>query len=111
MVGEDAEHARGLALPSHLAHVQHRAGNPSPLMTVEAALSHNWSEAERHAAGKIDLRADVTGDVEHVGRRLEEHVAAAQADEVIAVTNTFDAAERRASYERLAVAVGLPLRR
>jgi luciferase family oxidoreductase group 1 len=110
MVGEDAEHARGLALPSHLAHVQQRAGNPSSLMTVDAALSHRWTEAERHAAGKIDLRADVTGDIEHVRARLAEHVAASQADEVIAVTNTFDAAERRASYERLAVAVGLTLR-
>jgi hypothetical protein len=45
--------------------------------------------------------------VEHVRERLGEHVAASQAGEVIAVTNTDDPVQRRASYERLAVAVGM----
>jgi luciferase family oxidoreductase group 1 len=109
MVGEDAEHARALALPSHVAHVQHRAGNPSPMMAVEDALAHEWTAAEREAAERIDLRADVTGGIDEVREALAAHVESTQADEVIALTNTYDPAERRASFERLAVAVGLRL--
>lgn len=108
MVGEDAEHAAALALPTHLSHVRHRAGHPGPMLSVEDALAHVWTEAERKAAAeKIDTRANVTGDAEHVRARLDELVSASGADEVIAVTNTPDPVERRASFTRLAAAVGL----
>jgi luciferase family oxidoreductase group 1 len=60
VVGEDDAHAQALALPWHLALVQHRAGNPSPLMTVEAALAHRWSSAEREAEGRVDLLAPLS---------------------------------------------------
>jgi luciferase family oxidoreductase group 1 len=107
VVGEDDEHARALALPWHLALVQNRAGNPSPLMTVEAALRHRLTEAELQAEAGVDRRADVVGDIEHARTRIERLVAESQADEVIATTNTYDPAQRRASYARLAAAVGL----
>jgi luciferase family oxidoreductase group 1 len=109
MVGEDAEHAHALALPSHLTHVQQRAGDPGPMLPVEDALAHMWTEAEREAAKRIDLRADVAGGIDEVRAALDAHITASRADEIIAVTNTFDPAERRASFERLAVAVGLRL--
>jgi alkanesulfonate monooxygenase SsuD/methylene tetrahydromethanopterin reductase-like flavin-dependent oxidoreductase (luciferase family) len=107
MVGEDDVHAEALAAPWNLAMIRHRAGNPGPMGTVEEALAHEWTEAELAACAKVDLRADVVGGPERVAALLEERVAAAQADEVIAITNTFDADERRASYTRLAAVVGL----
>lgn len=107
MVGQSEEHARGLALPSHLSMVQFRAGHPAPMMSVEAALAHRWAAAEREAAARIDVRADVVGDAGRVRERLAELVRESAADEVVAVTNTFDPVERRASFERLAEAVGL----
>ena len=106
MVGEDAEHAAALAAPSHLAHVQHRAGTPAPMLTVEEALAHTWTDAEERAEEKIDLRADVIGGPSGCapGSRWRR---AAQADEIIAITNTFDPADRRASFERVAAVMGL----
>jgi luciferase family oxidoreductase group 1 len=106
-VGENDEHAEALALPWHLSLVQHRAGNPRPLMRVEDALRHRFTEAERAAEAKVDRRADVVGGPERARARIEALVAQTGAAEVIASSNTFDPGERRASYERLALAVGL----
>jgi hypothetical protein len=61
IVGRDHEHADALALPWHLALVQHRAGQAVPLINVEGALRHRWTEAERAGVAKIDRRADVVG--------------------------------------------------
>jgi luciferase family oxidoreductase group 1 len=107
IVGQDDEHAAALALPWHLALVQHRAGNAAPLMSVEHALAHRWTEAERAAEAKIDRRADVVGGPERARERIATLVAQTEADEVIASSNTFDPIDRRASYERLALAAGL----
>jgi luciferase family oxidoreductase group 1 len=102
-VGEDDEHARGLAAPSHLAMAQARLGDRSPLMSVEDALAHRWTEDERAAEREhIDTRADVVGDATTVRDGIEAAVEASGADEVIAITNTFDPDERRASFSRLA---------
>jgi len=113
MVGEDDEHARALALPWHLGLVRHRAGLPGPLMTVEQALAHRWTQAERQAEGKVDVRADVIGGPERVRALLDEHIARSRADEIIVTTNTFAIEDRRASYARLAAVLGLrsPTRR
>jgi luciferase family oxidoreductase group 1 len=108
MVGEDDAHAEALAAPWNLAMIRHRAGDPGPMRTVEEALAHEWTQAELEARGRVDLRADVVGGPQRVRALLAERVAEAQADEVIAITNTYDPDERRASYTRLASAVGLP---
>jgi luciferase family oxidoreductase group 1 len=110
IVGENDEHAAGLALPWHLSGVQNRAGNPSPLVSVEDALRHRWSAAEREAEAKVDRRADVVGGPDRVRARLGALIEETGADEVIASTNIFDPAERWASYARLAEAVGLERR-
>jgi luciferase family oxidoreductase group 1 len=107
VVGIDDEHARLLALPWRLAFAQHRAGSRAPLMSIDEARAHRWTVAEREAAAQIDERADVTGGPAHVRDRLSTLIEESQADEVIATTNTYDPGERRASYERLATAVGL----
>jgi luciferase family oxidoreductase group 1 len=107
MVGEDDAQAEALAAPWNLAMIRHRAGAPGPMGTVEEALAHRLTAAEVAAQDKVDLRADVVGGPERVGALLARSVAAAQADEVIAITNTFSPDERRASYTRLAELVGL----
>jgi luciferase family oxidoreductase group 1 len=107
VVGEDDDHARALALPWHLGLVRHRAGHPGPLMSVEDALAHRWTEAERQAELKVKTSADVVGGPETARRLIAEHVDRSQADEVIVTTNTFSFEDRIASYERLAAAVGL----
>lgn len=107
MVGESDEHAEALAAPWNLAMLRHRAGNPGPMRSVQEALEHRLTAAEIAAQDKVDLRADVVGGRDRVAALLAERVAAAQADEVIAISNTFDPAERLASYTRLAEVVGL----
>jgi luciferase family oxidoreductase group 1 len=107
MVGEDDEHARNLALPWHLGMVRHRAGHPGPLMTVDEALAHRWTDTERRAEGKVDVRADVVGGPERVHALIQEHIERSLADEVIVTTNTFAAEDRLASYVRLATVMGL----
>jgi luciferase family oxidoreductase group 1 len=106
MVGEDDEHAGALALPWHLALVRHRAAHAGPLWSVEDALAHRWSAAEREAEHLVDRRADVVAGPERAVAMIEEHVARAHADEVIVTTNTFDSADRWGSLERLALAAG-----
>ncbi|MDO8208830.1 LLM class flavin-dependent oxidoreductase [Conexibacter sp. CPCC 206217] len=102
MVGEDDEHAAALNAPWRLAMARHRAGSPSRLLPVEQALAHDWSEAEREAHAGLHPEADVVGGPERVRERIERLAAAARADELIAITNTSDPAERRASFTRLA---------
>jgi luciferase family oxidoreductase group 1 len=107
VVGEDDDNARALALPWHLGLVRHRAGHPGPLMSVEDALAHRWTDAERQAERQVKTGADVVGGPETARRLIAEHVRSSQADEVIITTNTFSFEDRIASYERLAATVGL----
>jgi luciferase family oxidoreductase group 1 len=107
-VGEDDEHARALALPSHLSQVQARLGSRRPLMSVQDALAHVWTEEERAAEARhVDTRADVVGGPDAARAAIEAAVDASGADEVIAITNTYDPAERRAAFGRLAQAFAL----
>jgi len=107
IVGEDEEHARGLAASSHLAMAQARAGSRQPLLPIEQALAHTWTEAERAGAAKLDQRADVTGDPARVAARIAELVEQTAVDEVIVTTNAYAPEERFDSYTRLAEAVGI----
>jgi luciferase family oxidoreductase group 1 len=107
MVGEDDEHAAALALPSHLSQVQARLGSRRPLMSVEDALAHEWSDEERAVEARHgDTSADVAGGPETARAQIEAAVAASGADEVIAITNTYAFDERRAALARLATLTG-----
>ncbi|MEV7399580.1 LLM class flavin-dependent oxidoreductase [Streptomyces sp. NPDC091267] len=103
--GEDDEHAARLAAPGKLAVLQIRTGRDPRLVPVETALAHRLSEAERAAEASLDQRSDVIGGPEAVRDRLTSLIEASGADEVMALTNTFDPVERRASYRRLAEAL------
>lgn len=107
IVGRDDAHARELALPWYLSWVRGRAGLSGELMSAEAAAAYELSEAEREAAKRVRTDADVVGGSERVAELLADHVAAAQADEVIVTTNAPTVEDRWASLARLAEAVGL----
>ncbi|WP_445151300.1 LLM class flavin-dependent oxidoreductase [Baekduia sp. Peel2402] len=103
IVGEDDEHARALDAPSHLSMVFARQGQRAPLLPVDEALAHEWTDEERAIEAKfIDTRADHVGGPERVRAGIEAAVAESGADEVIAIANTYDPDERRASLARLA---------
>jgi hypothetical protein len=56
----------------------------------------------RGARDRGDLRADVVGGPDTVRAGLDRHVADTLADEVMVISDTFNPAQRRASYTRLA---------
>jgi luciferase family oxidoreductase group 1 len=110
LVGENDEHAEALAAPWRLALTQNAVGRPAPLLTVEAALAHPHAPDEEAALSRPpldDLRSEVVGGPHRVAEKLERFVTASGADEVLVVANTYDPAERRASYTRLAELAGL----
>jgi luciferase family oxidoreductase group 1 len=109
-VGEDDAHAEALAAPWHLAMVRQRAGMGSPLVSVQEALAHEWTPREREAEELVDLRADAVGGPDRVRERIVEMATAALADEVFAITNTYELSDRLASYDRLAAVMGLTRR-
>ena len=89
-VGADDAHAEALAAPWHLAMVRQRAGIGAPIVSVDEALAHTWTDEEKRAEDKVDVRADAVGGPQRVRARITEMARAAEADEVFAITNTFD---------------------
>jgi luciferase family oxidoreductase group 1 len=107
IVGETDEHAQDLALPSRLMLVQALTTGPRPLVSVQEAKNHAWSEAERAAEAELSASVDVIGAPETVSRRLAGLVDQTEADEVIVTTNAFAQSDRFASFTRLAELLGL----
>ncbi|MFF4969753.1 LLM class flavin-dependent oxidoreductase [Streptomyces sp. NPDC001037] len=103
--GEDDEHAHRIAAPAKLAVLQILTGQDPRLLPEETALAHRPTEAERAVAAPLDQSSDVVGGPDTVRERLEVLIEASGADEVMALTNTYDPGERRASYRRLAEAL------
>jgi luciferase family oxidoreductase group 1 len=70
----------------------------------------DWSDWER-AAVESKLRAAIVGSSATVQAGIEELVTATGANELIVVTDTYDAADRLASYQRVAkIAAGIEVR-
>lgn len=84
-----------------------RVGHGGPLKAVDEALAHRWTEAEREVDAAQHADADAVGAPAAVRDRLLRWVAETGADEIIAITNTFDPAERLASFTRLAAVMEL----
>lgn len=105
--GEDDDHAARIAAPARLAVLQILTGQDPRLLPEDTALAHRLTEAERAAAAPLDQRSDVVGGSATVHRRLTELIEATGADEIMALTNTYDPDERRASYRRLAEALDI----
>jgi luciferase family oxidoreductase group 1 len=108
MTGDDDAHAAALNAPSHLSLVRARTGVHEPLQSVEDALAHRWTDAERAAEAQyVDTRADVIGGPDTVRARIAELGAITQADEIIVISNTSDPVERRVALARFAETVGI----
>jgi luciferase family oxidoreductase group 1 len=95
------ERARELAAPQALAFLRLRQGRPGPLPTPEETAAHPYTPLERQM---IDARlADQEmGGPETVRKQLDALIERTAVDEVMAVTQVFDHADRLRSYEILA---------
>lgn len=74
---------------------------PVELLPPVDSMDALWQDWER-AAVENKLRAAIVGSAVTVKSRLENVIAETGADEVIAVTDTYEHADRLKSYERLA---------
>ena len=98
--------AERLAGTLDLNFVRRRYGEYAPLASPDEAQSYPYSAAERALIAHNRKRLFV-GSKETVRTRLEQIIAATQADEVMVTTMLYDHAARRHSYELLAEAFGL----
>jgi alkanesulfonate monooxygenase SsuD/methylene tetrahydromethanopterin reductase-like flavin-dependent oxidoreductase (luciferase family) len=73
---------------------------PVELLPPVASMDAIWSDWE-HAAVESKLRAAIIGSNQTVKTGLEALIATTGADEIIAVTDTWDHADRLESYRRL----------
>ena len=105
VVADDDETAIRLAAPARVAFRRLREGRPAPLPSVEDAIAELGGDPGDVPAG-LAARG-VVGSPETVRDRLDELVTASGADEVMAVTNVHDPADRVRSYELLADAYAL----
>ncbi|WP_371405938.1 LLM class flavin-dependent oxidoreductase [Kribbella sp. NBC_00662] len=106
IVAETEGRAQALARANALSMLRLRSGRPGPLPSPEEAADYPWSEAEEAAveewAGLVSV-----GTPDQVAADLLRRANKADADELIITTNIHDPAERRRSFELLAVAWGL----
>lgn len=103
-VGADDEHARALASSERLAVLDHLAGTPRALEPAEKAVARQLTDAQRSLEQTIDYRTDVVGSTRTVAAKIAELVAATGADEVMAISNVHDPADRQDCLRRLAIA-------
>lgn len=100
----DEEEAWRIAAPARVAFRRLRAGEPTPLPTVEEALAE---EGDRPRKPPSPTDRTIVGTPAQVRDRLEELRSLAGADELILMTNTHSYDDRVRSYELLAEEYGL----
>ncbi|MGC0367607.1 luciferase family oxidoreductase group 1 [Rhodococcus sp. 27YEA15] len=103
-VGDDQEHAEALAASERLAVLDFLAGDPRVLEPMDAALQRNLTSEQLVISETLDTTSDVVGDVETVRRRFADLLDSTGADEIIAISNIHDPAQRRGCLRRLAEA-------
>jgi luciferase family oxidoreductase group 1 len=101
---DDDESAQRIAAPSRVAFRRLRAGRPTPLPTIEEALAEE-GPPKRPAPGRAERM--IVGSPLTVRDRIDELLALSGADELMAMTNVHDFADRLRSYELLAEAFSL----
>ncbi|MGH2355673.1 MAG: LLM class flavin-dependent oxidoreductase [Chloroflexota bacterium] len=106
LCAETEPEARRLSASFGLMRLRMERGERGPVPSVEEALAHPYTEAER---ARIDalMTGVVVGDPQQVKTRLEQMASGHDVDEVVIVTICHDPAARRRSYELLAAAFGL----
>ena len=103
---ETAEEAERLAAPIDLRRLHMALNIDSPVPTAEEAARHAYSDEERRYVMGQRERA-VIGDPAACRAAIEALAQRYQADEVMVLTITADAASRQRSYALLAEAFGL----
>jgi luciferase family oxidoreductase group 1 len=101
---EEAEH---LATSSQMSFIKLRQGDLIPVPSPERATAWLTEQGRLTPGGGRPGRRTIVGSPEKVRAGIEEVASEYMADEVIAVTITYDHAARRRSYELLADAMGL----
>jgi luciferase family oxidoreductase group 1 len=107
LVAPTDEEAEFLASSSRMTFTLLRRGNLIAVPPPEQAADFLAREGRLTRSGDIPGRRGIVGSPDKVRAGIEEVAAAYQADEVIAVTITYDHAMRRRSYELLAEAFDL----
>jgi luciferase family oxidoreductase group 1 len=99
------EEARWLHGSMQLSMLRLRTGRPGPLPTPDEAAAYGYSPSERDVVESA-TGSHVVGDPGTVTARLDELIAATDADELMVTTNVWDHAARLRSYELLARIAG-----
>ena len=102
---ETDEQAQRLAAPARVAFRRLRAGQPTPLPSVEDALAED--RPQRPPANGIAGLRMIVGSPATVGETLEELRSRSGADELMLMCSTHDPADRLRSYELVAEAFDL----
>jgi luciferase family oxidoreductase group 1 len=100
IVAETEAEARRLALPSALAFLRLRQGNPGPYPTIEEAARYPWTSDERAFAEKW-MAANVVGDPRSVREQLDRLLSATRVTELMVLCAIPDPELRRRSYTLL----------
>jgi luciferase family oxidoreductase group 1 len=106
LCAEEAAAAEWLHGSSRLSMLRLRAGRPSTLPSPQEAAGRGYSAAEQTVIAEA-AGSDVVGDPDTVIESLDRLIAGTGADELMVTTSAFAHADRLASYELLAQAIGL----
>jgi luciferase family oxidoreductase group 1 len=101
---DDDEAAQRIAAPSRVAFRRLRAGRPTPLPSVEDAIAE---EGRPPAPRPVAAERMLVGSPLTIRDKADELLARSGADELMAMTNVHDTADRVRSYELLAEAFAL----
>ena len=106
IAAETDAQAERLAAPADLNRLRRDRGQYLPLSSIEEALAHPYSAAEREAIARNRAKLFV-GSPTTVMEKLQPLIAASQADEVMIITAVPDHTARKRSYELMAEAFDL----
>ncbi len=105
----DAE-AERLAVSADLSRLLRERGKYTPLPSIEESLAYPYSAADRAIIARHRAKLFV-GAPATVVQKLQPLIEATQPDEVMVITAVYDHAARQRSYELLAAAFGLDIRK
>jgi luciferase family oxidoreductase group 1 len=103
---ETAEQAERIAATRDLQRLRADKGYHGPMPSIEEALSYDYSAPERERV-RYNRARTVVGDPDAVKAELLALADRYGVDEVVVITNVYNFADRKRSYELLAEAFGL----
>ncbi|HUP98492.1 MAG TPA: LLM class flavin-dependent oxidoreductase [Usitatibacter sp.] len=107
MAAEDDERAEFLATSMYLRSLGIVRGQRAALLPPVESMEGLWSEGERLALAER-MALMVVGGPARIKAGLQEIIDLTQADELILVSDAYDASDRKRSFDLIAAAAGLP---